>query len=280
MASRHCELYMYTPSLPLAAVAVITFSSLASVLCFRMIQTKTWSSIFFVLGAIFQASGYTARLFSTLDTCNRAAYGAQSVLLLLGPTLIMMSVDMMQTKFACALDAEKHCFIPIKWQRPLYLGTNTVLIFLQAIGGIMVVASTSTATVAVGTKMTIAIYVAQTLFWGLVFADNIFMMFRLSGQPTEASKDSLTNWKMWNQLFGLSTGIIAFGRNVMRLTMAGQVAFLVENEWPSYAFDGYQMIIVLSAWEIWYLPERCETIRGRRSYRSLTRLENIRHSPV
>lgn len=51
MASTKCELYLYTPSLALAVVAVIAFSGLAAVLCFRMIKTKTWSSIFFVLGA-------------------------------------------------------------------------------------------------------------------------------------------------------------------------------------------------------------------------------------
>lgn len=51
MASTECELYQYTPSLALAVVAVIAFSGLAAVLCFRMVQTGTWSSIFFVLGA-------------------------------------------------------------------------------------------------------------------------------------------------------------------------------------------------------------------------------------
>lgn len=51
MASTKCELYLYTPSLALSVVAVIAFSGLAAILCFRMIQTKTWSSIFFVIGA-------------------------------------------------------------------------------------------------------------------------------------------------------------------------------------------------------------------------------------
>lgn len=51
MASIKCELYLYTPSLALAVVAVIAFSGLTAIFCFRMIQTRTWSSIFFVLGA-------------------------------------------------------------------------------------------------------------------------------------------------------------------------------------------------------------------------------------
>ncbi|KAJ5717196.1 hypothetical protein N7488_002842 [Penicillium malachiteum] len=146
----------------------------------------------------------------------------------------------------------------------------------------MTVASTSATTVAMGTKMTIAIYVIQTFFWGLVLADNICMTIRLRRHPTESSKNSLPNWKLWNQSFGLSTSIIGFGRNVMRLTMSGNIAFLVENEWPSYAFDGYQMVIVLTVWTIWYLPGKCEAIPEGRdsSYRSLTGLEDIRNDSV
>lgn len=303
MAATGCSLYNYDPSLPLAMVAAVLFSSLVAILSFRTIQTRTWSGTFLVLGALgelnasciiklsrsinisvnsnptaylAQLSGYIARALSTQDACNRAAYGVQSVFLLLGPSLIMFSVNIIQTDFARAMDASHFCFIPIKWQFPLYLTLNTVLVFLQAIGGIMTVTSTSSTTIATGTKMTIAIYVVQLLFWGVAFADNIFMTIRLRRQPTKPATDSLAKWKMWNQLFGLSTSIIAFGRNVMRLTMAGGIAFLVNNEWPSYAFDGYQMVVVLGAWAIWYLPEKCVTIRSTQRYHTLTRLESPR----
>ncbi|GMG09671.1 unnamed protein product [Aspergillus oryzae] len=179
---------------------------------------------------------------------------------------------MTQIKLAQALGFEEHCFIKIRWKIPLSLAVNIILGLLQAIGGIMTVASTSIATIATGTKITIAIYVCQAIFWGVIFAGNIVMIMRLRRYPTEACKGLLSNWKMWNQHFGVSTSIIAFGRNVMRLTMAGGIAFLVENEWPSYAFDGYQMIVVLTAWVIWYLPEKLESIPDRRSYRNLERL--------
>lgn len=282
MAS-NCKLYQYAPSLPLAVIAVIVFSSLASILCFRTIQTKTFSGLFFAVGAIckcpnmfygalfltvisqlVQMAGYTARSFSTLDVCNRTAYGIQLVLLLLGPTLIMFSVNLTQIKFARALGAEKLCFIPIQWQRPLVLSMNGVLLCVQAIGGIMATTTTSVTTIAIGTKIMLAIYVVQFIFWLVIFADNICMTLRLRRHTTESSQYSFSSWKKWNQLFGLSTSIIALGRNILRLTMDGGIAFLVENEWPAYAFDGYQMIIVLGAWAIWYLPEKCESIMDRR----------------
>lgn len=52
MATPQCELYLYTPSLPLPVVGVIMFSSLVSIHAMRMIQAKTWASVFFVLGAL------------------------------------------------------------------------------------------------------------------------------------------------------------------------------------------------------------------------------------
>lgn len=184
----------------------------------------------------------------------------------------MFSVNLTQTEFAGTMNAEKFCWVPITWQQPLYLSINTVLILIQAVGGIMTVGSTSTATIAVGSKITIAVYVTQAIFWGFVFAENISMSIRLRRHPTEPTRHAMANWKPWNQLFGLSTSIIAFGRNVMRLTMAGGITFLIENEWPSYAFDGFQMVVVLGAWAVWYLPGKCSAIRKETDYLSLTRI--------
>jgi hypothetical protein len=52
MASSQCELYPYTPSLPLAVVAINIYSALVGIHAFRMIQTKAWISAFFCLGAL------------------------------------------------------------------------------------------------------------------------------------------------------------------------------------------------------------------------------------
>jgi hypothetical protein len=185
----------------------------------------------------------------------------------------MISVNLVQTEFYQALGAGKFCWVPITWQRIVYSTMNAILIVLQAIGGIMVVASNSRKTIALATKMTIGIYVAQTFFWAFTFAENIYMSVRLRRDPTDASQTLLSRWKSWNQLFGLSISIIGLGRNVMRLTMSGGIPFLVENEWPAYAFDGYQMVVVLGAWAIWYLPEKCQEITSKPDWMHLRTLE-------
>lgn len=185
----------------------------------------------------------------------------------------MISVNLVQTEFYQVLDAERLCWVPISWQRIIYSMLNGILILIQAIGGIMVVASSSRTTIAAAAKLTIGTYVAQTIFWAFTFAENIYMAVQLRRHPTDASQTLLSRWRIWNQLFGLSISIIGLGRNVMRLTMAGGIAFLVKNEWASYAFDGYQMVVVLGAWAIWYLPEKCRDITGKPEWMHLRTLE-------
>jgi hypothetical protein len=185
----------------------------------------------------------------------------------------MISVNLVQTEFWQALDAEKFCWIPITWQRIAYSTMNGILIVIQAVGGIMVVASRSRIMIATATKLTIGIYVVQTFFWAFTFAENIYVAIRLRRHPTDASQTLLPHWKSYNQLFGLSISIIGLGRNVMRLTMAGGIAFLIENEWASYAFDGYQMVVVLGAWAIWYLPEKCGELTAKPTWTHLRALE-------
>jgi hypothetical protein len=183
----------------------------------------------------------------------------------------MVSVNITQTDFARLLRAGQFCWVPITWQQPLYLGINGVLLVLQAIGGILTISSSSIATIATGSKLTIAVYVTQTFFWLFTLAEHLYMTIKLSRYPTEASKTCLPNWKQWKNLFGLAVSIIATGRNIMRLTMAGGIQFLVVNEWPSYAFDGYQMFVVLGAWTIWYLPQKCLRGKRRGDYNQLVR---------
>jgi hypothetical protein len=193
----------------------------------------------------------------------------------------MFSVNLTQTTFARALHAGNICWVPVALQKWLYLGINIMLIIPQAIGGIVAVSSTSIPVITTASKMTIAIYVVQTVFWGFTFAENIYMSVSLRRHPTEESLHRLRNWKYWNQLFGLSVSIIGFGRNIMRLTMSGGIAFLIENEWPSYAFDGCQMVVIMSAWVVFYLPGKCEHSTFKGDYLGLSssgRIEDDREA--
>lgn len=86
-------------------------------------------------------------------------------------------------------------------------------------------------TIKARTKITIAIHVMQLLLWLFALAENTYMTTKLRRHPTEACHSKVPHWKCWSQLFGLFASVIAAGRILMRWTMAGGVAFLVDNEW-------------------------------------------------
>jgi hypothetical protein len=109
------------------------------------------------------------------------------------------------------------------------------------VGGVIATASSSIETIEVGTKITIAICVIQLLFWLFNLAENTYMTIKLRHQPTEACNSKFPHWKRRSQLFGLSVSIIAAGRNVMRLTMAGSVAF-----W--WIMSGHHMYLMAIKW--------------------------------
>lgn len=128
-------------------------------------------------------------------------------------------------------------------------------------------------TIKARTKITIAIHVMQLLLWLFALAENTHMTTKLRRHPTEACHSKVPHWKCWSQLFGLFMSIVAAGRNLMRWSMAVGVAFLVDIEWSLYVFDGSQMMIVLGAWAIWYLPENFGKVGSRVSYTSLAKPE-------
>ena len=211
-----------------------------------------------------QTGGYAARIVSSGDFYNKAAYEAQSVLLLLGPTLLMFTVNLTQPPFMQALGATDKGIFPFRWQRVTYTAINTILFVVQAVGGGMTVSATGVQEGKVASDLVIASYIVQMVFWGYTFVENITFSIRLGRRPTHASKELIPRWKRWNQLFGLAVSIIAVGRNLMRLTEDGMgpEGFLTVNEWPSYAFDGYQMVVVMGAWGIFYLPGKCEQVNN------------------
>lgn len=209
-----------------------------------------------------QTTGYIARAYSTQNVCDQHSYAAQAILLLLGPTLLMFTVTLSHTAFLRALHADDFCWVPIRFQRPIYLGVNLACFIIQLAGGIELGVAQTRHIAETGSKLKIAAYVIQMVFWGYILAENTTVMIRLGNAIKRAHKASLTqmssmtnnasgvlltaerfpHFKRWSQLIGLAISIIGFGRNLMRLTELG-VAFLQNNEWTGYAFDGFQVCI-------------------------------------
>ncbi|KAF2165783.1 hypothetical protein M409DRAFT_55651 [Zasmidium cellare ATCC 36951] len=268
----NCQsVYPYDPSLPLAAVAVSFYAIVVGLHVWRLILTRAWDNIFMVIGGFFQLVGYAARLYLSQNVCSKSAYGAQAVLLLLGPSTLMFTVTLTHTQYIKALNADKICWLPIRMQRPLYFCINFLCIFVQGVGGIDMAAASERGLAEAGGKIKIASFVAQMVFWVFIASENGWVTYRYGALLRRSAnraqdesgmvpdiKPTFARFKLWSQLFGLAISIIV-GRNMMRLTELG-VDFLKNNEWPGYAFDGYQMVVVMGAWGVFCLPGKCKEV--------------------
>lgn len=194
----------------------------------------------------------------------------------------MFTVTLVHTQYIKALNAEKLAWVPVRMQRPLYFAINFLCIFVQGAGGIDMAAATELGLAEAGGKIKVAAFVAQMVFWIFIAVENGWTTYRYgallrrsrndghieTGMAMSDVRPGFAKFKLWSQLFGLAISIIV-GRNLMRLTELG-VDFLKNNEWPGYAFDGYQMVVVMGAWGLFYLPGKCkEALASHERYQHL-----------
>ncbi|KAI5365162.1 Putative RTA-like protein [Septoria linicola] len=280
--------YPYEPSIVLASVGIGLFAVLSGVHVLRMVTTRTWEDIFMILGGLCQTTGYVARAYSAQNVCSKAAYAAQNVLLLLGPSLLMFTVTLVHSSYIRALSAGDFSWVPLKFQKAIYLFINVACLVIQAAGGIEMSVAQSRGIAETGSKLKVAAFVIQMVLWGFILAENTTITIRVgravkragridlaatssAGSSITAVRERFQNFKRWSQLFGLAISIIGSGRNLMRLTELG-VGFLQNNEWPGYAFDGYQMVVVMGAWALFYLPGKLRNVeRSQARYEHLDR---------
>ncbi|CAG7918522.1 unnamed protein product [Penicillium olsonii] len=261
--------YPYTPSLIPAVIGVGLYFALFAGHGVRILRTQAWDGIYMLAGALVQAMGLGARVYSSKDVDGKGGYGAQYVLLLLGPTLCMLTVNVTQVKMMRCLSPVNLGVIPARFTLPIYLTANALLLLLQLTGSTILMLATKEDLVETATKILIASYVSQMVFWLFTLAESIVWRIRF-GRSTWSSSSMMKHWKYYMQLFDLAISIVALGRNLMRLTQLGMgpYGFLTANEWPSYAFDYYQTAIVLLAWGVFYLPGVCKEIEFKNVHRS------------
>lgn len=203
--------------------------------------------------------GLGARVYSSEDQDSFGAYGAQYVLLFMGPTLVMFTVNITQVKFMHCLKSDKLGIIPARFRFPIYLTPNIAFLLIQVVGAVILVITHKTSLSNTATDILKGSYGGQLIFWLFTMVENLVWSIRFKRSPAGKDNTLIPHWTRYNQLFGLAIAIIALGRNLMRLTELSMASnsFLVVNEWPSYAFDYYQTGVVLIMWDIFYLPGVC-----------------------
>lgn len=206
----------------------------------------------------------------------------------------MFTVTLVHTTYLRALGAENRAWVPIRFQKPIYLAINSLCFGIQIGGGIDLGTAHTRSLAELGSKLKVAAFVLQMVFWGYILAEHTWITIKLGMEDKKAARQGTTpttstslqarfpHYNRWSHLFGLAIAIISFGRNLMRLTEFG-VVFLQRNEWATYAFDVYQAALVMGVFAAFYLPGKVEEVvrANARNHHMLEEMpKNVFEDPV
>ncbi|KAF2502346.1 RTA1-domain-containing protein [Lophium mytilinum] len=242
-------LWHYVPSLPAAIAFTALFSLITTVHTWKMIKEKMWFCIPFVVGGIFEVIGYIARVASYYSTGTLGPYLIQSIFLVLPPVFFAASLYMVFSHCIRAVHGETFSLLSPRWTTIVFVSGDWACLNIQGGGAGMVShpekAHIGNAIVVAGLGVQIIVFIAF-----MVCCVSFNIRFRAHVAETGAARD--VPWQAClSMLYATSPAILV--RNIYRMVefIMGS-GYLFDNEWPTYAFDGALMLLVMIGFFIWY----------------------------
>ncbi|KAL2076056.1 hypothetical protein VTL71DRAFT_999 [Oculimacula yallundae] len=237
-------IYPYKPNTPICIAVAILFGASALYHILQMVRKKTWFYTPLVVGSLMMTLGYVARFFSTKDTSSVMPFAAQSMFIILPPSLYAATLYMIFGRIVILVNNPQASIIhPTKVTKIFVIG-DLIAFFLQAGGGGMTI---QTSTADMGQKIIIAGLLVQLLFFGffLLVALIFFKRMRSSAAQYTIPTYGKRTWAaLLKLLFAAATLIIL--RCVFRMIEFGQghSGYLASHEVYMYLFDAFPMFMV------------------------------------
>ncbi|KAF2817548.1 RTA1-domain-containing protein [Mytilinidion resinicola] len=242
-------LWHYVPSLPAAIAFTALFSLVTTVHTWKMIKLRMWFCVPFVIGGVFEVIGYIARVASYYSTGALGPYLIQAIFLVLPPVFFAASLYMVYSRVVRAVHGETFSLLPPRWASVIFVSGDLLCLNIQGGGSGMLShpgqAHIGDDIIVAGLGIQILVFVA---FMACCVSFNI--RFRAHVVETGAARD--IPWQAClNMLYATSLAILV--RNIYRMVefIMGH-GYLFDNEWPTYAFDGALMLLVMIGFFIWY----------------------------
>ncbi|KAF2218571.1 RTA1 like protein-domain-containing protein [Elsinoe ampelina] len=255
-------LWHYLPSVLPAAIFVILFALSFAYLTFRLVKTRTWFCIPFLVGILFETIGYIGRALAHNRTADLPPYIMQSTLILLAPALLAASVYMVLARVIITVDGSSLSIVPVRRMTLIFVLGDVFSFLVQASGaGVMVMNKSNS--MKMGSNIIMAGLVIQILIFGFFCVTAGVWHKRMNRVPPAAAFNVEVPWgSMMGMLYGVS-GLIMV-RSVFRLIEYGQGndGYLLSTEWPLYVFDAVLMWLVTVLWA-WRYPTGIS--KGRRT---------------
>ncbi|KAI1451286.1 RTA1-domain-containing protein [Annulohypoxylon moriforme] len=252
------KFYHYDPSVAAAVIFALVFS----VAVLRHIQllskNKTWYFIPFVIGCLFEAGGYIARIVSAKQTPDWALmpYVIQNLLTLLGPTFFAASIYMILGRLIRFLEADSYSMIRTRWLTKFFLLGDILSFFGQSGGGAMLAMAKTQSNQDFGNKIILLGLAIQVIFFGFFIIVTIVFHVRIAKGPTMKSLSTTAPWQMF--LYELYfTSILIMIRSVFRMIeySQGNDGSLLQSEAYGYVLDALLMAVVTACFSFFH-PSR------------------------
>ncbi|EED12989.1 DUF300 domain protein, putative [Talaromyces stipitatus ATCC 10500] len=248
-------LWNYVPSLPAAVAFTAVFSFLTTMHTWKMVTTKSWFCLAFVIGGLCEVVGYLARAGAYNATGSLMPYLIQAIFLVIAPVFFAASLYMVYSRIVRAVHGELFSLVPPRWTTWIFVVGDWTCLNIQS-GGSGLLNHASLASI--GNYIIVAGLIVQVLlFVGFMICCVIFHK-RFGAHIAKTGAISNAPWKSCLHML-YTTSILVLIRNIYRIVefMMGQHGYLLETEWPLYVFDGALMILVMIAFYIWY-PARLQ----------------------
>ncbi|OKL57749.1 hypothetical protein UA08_07105 [Talaromyces atroroseus] len=240
---RGVYLWNYIPSLPAAITFAVLFGLATAAHGWRMIVTKSWFSLPFVVGGLPRAAahGFTGSL---------VPYIVQDICLVISPVFFAATLYMVYARIVTAAMGETYSPIPPRRTTIIFVFGDLSCLNIQA-GSAGLLPHPRIANI--GDYIIVVGLILQVLMFIGFMACCLLFNKRFCKHMAETGNTRDIPWQSClNMLYGTSLTVLA--RNIYRVIefLMGQDGYLLENEWPLYVFDGALMFLVMLGFFIWH----------------------------
>ncbi|KAB5522893.1 RTA-like protein [Coniochaeta sp. 2T2.1] len=245
-------LWHYVPGIAPAALFTVFFAAITAAHLWRMIQTRMWFCLPFVIGGVFEVVGYIGRIVSHNKTGELLPYIIQSIFLLLAPVLFAASLYMTLGRLIRSVQADSYSIIRPRWLTKIFV-TGDVLSFMIQGGGAGIMVGGDGNSMKTGENVVVAGLILQVVMFGVFIVTGLHFNVRFrKNAPVE--RWAHVPWqRTLNMLYVTSSFVMV--RNIFRVVeyVGGNDGYLLSTEWPIYVFDGVLMLATMS-WFFWRYP--------------------------
>ncbi|KAF2713724.1 RTA1 like protein [Pleomassaria siparia CBS 279.74] len=246
--------YEYFPSVPAAAIMSALFCIPLAWHTIRILKTRTWFCIPFVLGALFEVVGFGVRTTGKSQSKELSLYVVQYLGILLAPIFFAAAVYMFLGRLIGYTNGQSYSFIRITWLTKIFVGGDILCFFIQVVGGSLQASADDEDGNKLGGNIILGGLTLQIVIFLLFLAVAVLFHKRIHARPTARSMETEFPWERFlHQLYIVS--ILITLRNIFRMTeyAMGKGSYLLIVEWPVYVFDAFPMMIVLAIASQWYV---------------------------